>query len=126
MRFISDRTYRGSTGSFTGLLLLSSSARAVFRCPIFAEFSSFKIPSYFNVEYSWGSRTIELIDRNFTISRFEFGSTHVFLLKNNVRKGEYYSGVRLPDGHLVRTPNGAVKRRQSSGRRTPLYKVKWA
>ena len=51
---------------------------------MFAEFSNFKIPSYFNVEYSWGRRTIELIDRNLTISRFELGSTQVFRLNKSM------------------------------------------
>ena len=33
----------------------------------------------------------------------------------------YKSGACLPDGHFVRIPHGAVKRRRPSGRRTPLY-----
>ena len=33
-------------------------------------------------------------------------------------------GVRLPEGHLVRIPLGAIKRRLPSGERAPLYKKK--
>ena len=33
----------------------------------------------------------------------------------------FQSGVRLPDGHLVRFPHGAVKRRRPLERDTPLF-----
>ena len=32
--------------------------------------------------------------------------------------------MRLPDGHFIRIPHGAEKRRRSSGRSTPLYYLK--
>ena len=72
---------------------------------MFAEFSNFKIPSYFNVEYSWGRRTIELIDRNLTISRFELGSTQVFRL-NKSMSGKVQSFARAMS--KIKAPTSVV------------------
>ena len=36
-------------------------------------------------------------------------------------KWAIYNRVRLPDGHLIRIPHGAVKRRRPSQRCTQLY-----